>query len=115
MMNNIVKTLRTTRNFVNKYDESIPVVSFDELNLKDLRSLTPCKVSEVLANRWLPNGMIAWRFSEGNNRLSMVFFRGRAAVVTEVSNYNLELNELFEKASSLALLESKKVVSIWCA
>jgi hypothetical protein len=114
MMNNIVNALRTTRNFVNKYDESIPVISFDELNLKDLRSLTPYKVSEVLANRWLPNGMIAWRLNEGNNKLSMVFFRGRAAVVTETSNYDLELNELFEKASSLAFLESKKVVSMWC-
>ena len=115
MVNDIVNKLRTTKNFVNQYNESIPVVTFKELGLKDLRSLTPYKVSEILANRWLPNGMIAWHVAEGSHKLSMVFFRGRAAVITETFDYNHDLNELFKKASSLAFLDSKRIVSMWCA
>ena len=108
-MNNVAMELKRMRNYVSDLDESIPVVNFSELELKDLRSLTPYKVCQVIENNWLPNGLIAWKISE-NGRLSMIFFRGRAAIVTEIKGENLDISELLKKASTLCNIENKKIV-----
>lgn len=106
---NIVKELEKMRNYVTE-DGSIPVVEFSELELKDLRSLTPYKVQQVMGNNWLPNGLIAWQVSEATNKLNMIFFRGRAAVVTVTKDGNAEISELLKGASRLHHLENKRIV-----
>jgi len=115
MINNITKELKKTKSYENDFGESIPVVRFSEIGLKDLRSLTSYKVGQVIESRWLPNGLIAWKVAEDGRKLSLVFFRGRAAVVTEVkSGESYELRELLNRASMLHHLGEKKIVSM-CA
>lgn len=111
--NNVVKELESTRNYVSDFEESIPVVNFSALGLKDLRSLTPYKVCQVVENNWLPNGLIAWNLSE-NGKLNLVFFKGRAAVVTTISGETLSIDELFKKASALHDFENRRIISM-CA
>lgn len=111
MDNNIVMELKNMKEYVSEFDESIPVKKFSEVGMKDLRSLTPYKVGQVIENGYYPNGLIAWRMADDSRKIVLVFFRGRAAVITEMKNEEIDLRDLFRKASMLHHIDSKRIVT----
>ena len=107
----MIEKLRRRKNYVTEFGEEIPVVNFDTVEMKDLRSLTSHKVGQVIENNWLPNGLLAWDAVEDGSKLNLVYFKGRAAVVTTFKADSVkDINEALKQASSLCRLEMKKII-----
>lgn len=106
----IIERLKNKSEYVTEYDERIPVVDFDKVGMKDLRSLTPHKVGQVIENNWIPEGLIAWHVAK-NGKLSFVYFRGRVAIVTTLENDpEMNVEEILKQASRIYQIEEKKIV-----
>lgn len=113
---NIIDILKSKNEYVNEFKERIPVVNFDKVGMKDLRSLTSYKVSQVMENNWLPEGLVAWKTAKNGEKITFVYFKGRVAVVTTMANDpEMDVEEFLKQATRLYQLESKKIVHSACA
>lgn len=112
---NMIRNLSKKTKYTNEYGEEIPVVSFDAVGMKDLRSLTSYKVGQVVENNWIPNGLLAWGTVEDGNKLNFVYFKGRAAIITSFDTDTVtDINEALKKASALYKIETKRIIHM-CA
>ncbi len=106
----IIERLKRRNSYTTEFDEEIPVVNFEKVGMKDLRSLTPYKVGQVVGNNWLPNGLIAWNVVDGGNKLNLVYFKGRVAVITTIANPKMDINEILRQASRICQIDDKRIV-----
>ncbi len=113
MNNNAINELKLTRRLldVGKYNtstgETVYLRHFDEVELNHVRDLTPEKVSYIEDRYWAPDGFIAWNIVD--EELQLVYFKGKAAIVTIIKVNDLT-RELLNRAMSLSNLGTKTVV-----
>jgi len=101
MKNIIVAKLNNIGKFETSSGETIPVRHFLDVDLENLKDLTPFKVQNLIDRFWSPDGFIAWNLN--GDTLELVFFKGRAAKITKV------IDEMDTKAIlNLAISVSKR-------
>lgn len=111
MNNIIVAKMNDIEKFEPSSGEIIPVRHFLEVDLENLKDLTPSRVQNIIDRFWSPDGFIAWNLN--GSVLELVFFKGRAAKITKVTD-ETSVKDLLTMATSLGG-EAKDVILSLCA
>ena len=87
--------------------EEVYLRHFSDVELSNLKDLTPKKVATIVDHYWTPDGFIAWNIV--NSTLQLVYFKGKAAIVTVFDEDDLT-RELLNRAMAMSNLDKKTVI-----